>query len=207
MTKNKNKEETYSTLKRKHGIEKETDSFIEKFEELNKKAEDFTQKHFKSKLDEVQIQIINNKLPGVIYFIMMTADDRLEQNQRWRKFNIDLFQNWQYKISQILEDEYLTDYLDINKEQWNNKTNQLNRDLSKVKKTRAGYNKDLEFVLRPVFIMLKGFKVSQTDQINFIYNLFKNFGHIEYGGLLEHGTQDRIRKMQENAIHSLKLDL
>ena len=207
MTKKQIKEETYSTLKIKHGIEKETDSFIENFNELNKKAEDFTHKHFKSKLDEVQIQIIINKLPGVIYFIMMIADDRLDQNQRWRKFNIDLYQNWQYKISQILEDEYLTDYLDIDKEQWNNKTNQLNKDLSKVKKTRAGYNKDLEFVLRPIFIMLKGFKVNQTDQINFVYNLFKKFGNIEYGGILEHGTQDRIRKMQENAINSLKIDL
>ena len=41
-----------------------------------------------------------------------------------------------------------------------------------IKKTRSGYNKDLEFVLKPVFIMLKGFQVSQKDQINFIYDLF-----------------------------------
>ena len=52
-----------------------------------------------------------------------------------------------------------------------------------------------------------GFHVSQKDQVNFIYSLFKEFGHKEYGGFLEKGTRDRIRNMQENAINSLKIDL
>ena len=207
MTKKQIKEETYSTLKKKHGIEKETDAFIENFKELSEKAENSTQKYFKGKLDRVQMQIIINKVPGVIYFIMMTANDRLEQSQRWREFHMELYKNWEYKISQILNDEYLTDYLGIDKEKWENKTNQLNIDLDNIKKTRSGYNKDLEFVLKPVFIMLKGFQVSQKDQINFIYDLFKEFGHKEYGGFLEKGTRDRIRNMQENAINSLKIDL
>jgi hypothetical protein len=207
MTKKQIKEETYSTLKKKHGIEKETDAFTEHFEELSEKAESSTRKYFKNRLDRVQMQIIINKVPGVIYFIMMTANDRLEQSQRWREFHIDLYKNWKYKISQILNDEYLTDILGINREKWKNKKDQLNIDLKHSKKTRAGYNKDLEFVLRPVFIMLKGFQVSQRDQINFIYALFKEFGHKEYGGYLEKGTRDRIRNMQENAINSLKIDL
>ena len=50
-------------------------------------------------------------------------------------------------------------------------------DLKYIKKSRSGYNKDLEFVLKLVFMMLKGFHVRQEDQINFIYSLFKEFGH------------------------------
>jgi len=49
--------------------------------------------------------------------------------------------------------------------------------------------------------------LSQKDQINFIYLLFKEFGHKEYGGLLKKGTRDRIRNMQENAINSLKINM
>ena len=207
MTKKQIKEETYLTLKEKHGIEKETDTFIEKFEELTEKAEFSARKYFKSKLDRAQMQIIINKVPGVIYFIMMTANDRLEQSQRWREFHIELYKNWKYKINQILNDGYLTDYLGVDREKWENKTDQLNIDLDNIKKTRSGYNKDLEFVLKPVFILLKGFQVSQNDQINFIYDLLKEFGHKEYGGFLEKGTQDRIRNMQENAINSLKIDM
>ena len=207
MTKKQIKEETYLTLKEKHGIEKETDTFIEKFEELSEKAEFSTRKYFKNKLDRVQIQIIINKAPGVIYFIMMTANDRLEQSQRWREFSLELYKNWEYKVSQILRDDYLTEFLGIDREKWENKKDQLNMDLKHIKKTRSGYNKDLEFVLRPVFIMLKGFHVSQKDQINFIYSLFKEFGHKEYGGFLKKGTRDRIRNMQENAINSLKIDM
>ena len=56
-------------------------------------------------------------------------------------------------------------------------------DLKYIKKSRSGYNKDLEFVLKLVFMMLKGFHVRQEDQINFIYSLFKEFGHKEYGAV------------------------
>ena len=187
-----------------HGIEKETDSFKKSFEKLNEKAESVTKEHFKDKLDRAQIEIIINKVPGVIFFIMMTSDDRIEQSQRWRRFNIDLYENWSNKINQILEDEYLTDFLSIDRESWNMKTSQLERDLKNVKKTRSGYNKDLEYTLRPLFIMLKGFKIGQKEQIDFIYKLFKEFGHKGYGGLLASGNKERIRKMQENAIKSLK---
>ena len=167
MKKYNYKEETYSTIKVRYGIERETDSFKNNFEELNEKAELVTRQHFKNKLDRAQIQIIINKVPAIIYFIMMTADDRLEQSQRWRKFNIDLYENWSNKINQILEDEYLTDFLSIDRESWNKKTSRLERDLKNVKKTRAGYNKDLEYTLRPLFIMLKGFKIKQKEQIDF----------------------------------------
>jgi hypothetical protein len=204
LKKYNSKEETYSTIKVRYGIERETDSFKNNFEELNEKAELVTRQHFKNKLDGVQIQIIINKVPAIIYFIMMTADDRLEQSQRWRKFNIDLYENWSNKINQILEDEYLTDFLSIDRESWNMKTSQLERDLKNVKKTRAGYNKDLEYTLKPLFIMLKGFKIGQKEQIDFIYKLFKKFAHKGYGGLLASGNKERIRKMQENAIKSLK---
>ena len=121
MTKKQIKEETYSTLKKKHRIEKETDSFIENFEELSEKAEFSIRKYFKNKLDRVQMQIIINKTPGVIYFIMMTANDRLEQSQRWREFSLELYKNWEYKVSQILRDDYLTEFLGIDREKWENK--------------------------------------------------------------------------------------
>ena len=42
------------------------------------------------------------------------------------------------------------------------------------------------------------------NQINFIYSLFKEFGHKDHGGFLEKDLF--IRNMQENAINSLKID-
>ena len=81
MTKKQINEETYSTLKIRYGIEKETDSFIEDFEELKKKAEDFTQKHFKSKLDEVQIQIIIILDLHLAFLIYLKLQDILFQKK------------------------------------------------------------------------------------------------------------------------------
>ena len=101
MKKYNHKKETYSTIKTKYRVEKEIDSFKDTFEELNEKSELVTSNYFNEKLDRVQIEIIINKVPGIIYFIMMTADDRLEQSQRWRRFNIDLNENWSNKINQI----------------------------------------------------------------------------------------------------------
>ena len=52
---------------------------------------------------------------------MMTANDRLEQSQRWREFSLELYKNWEYKVSQILRDDYLTEFLGIDREKWENK--------------------------------------------------------------------------------------
>lgn len=203
----KTQTETYSTLKKKYNIENETDSFLDQIEELTKKAEIYTQDFFQDKLDRSQIQVLINKLPAVLFFIEMKAEDRLEQNQRWRKFSKSLNENWLRKISDILEDDDLIKFLHIKVDDWKKKEHQLKADISALKKKRSGYNKDLEFVLIPIFIFLKGFKVSQSDQVQFIHFLFKNLGHKEYGGVLERGTLERIRKMQERAINSLKFYL
>jgi hypothetical protein len=203
----KTNSETYSTLKKKYNIENETDSFLDQIEELTKKAETHIKDFFYGKLDRAQTQVLINKLPAVLFFIEMKADDRLEQNQRWRKFSKRLNENWLRKISDILEDDHLIEFLHIKVEDWKKKQHQLKSDISALKKQRSGYNKDLEFVLKPIFILLKGFKVTQSDQVQFIHFLFKNLGHKEYGGVLERGTLERIRKMQERAINALKLDL
>ena len=59
---------------------------------------------------------------------------RLEQSQRWREIHIELYKNWKYKINQILNDGYLTDYLGVDREKWENKKDQLNIDLDNIKK-------------------------------------------------------------------------
>ena len=50
MLKKQIKDETRFNSKDKAWNEKETDSFIEDFKELNKKAEDFTHRHFKKQI-------------------------------------------------------------------------------------------------------------------------------------------------------------
>ena len=208
MSEKKIYQETWKSLEKKYKTKGETESFSENVENLYELAEEFVEEYFPGKNpDRVQKIIISEKLPAVIFYLRKPIEERTDISKRWKEFYRDLYKVWSFKVEGILKDDYLIEYLGLDKNLLIKKKEDLKSFKETNKGLRAGYNKDLEYALIPIFSQLTGFKIKQKNQIEFIYNLFKKFAPEGYGGILQSGNRERIRKMQENAIRVVKDNL
>lgn len=70
---------------------------------------------------------------------------------------------------------------------------------------RTGYNKRPYYHLGRIFYLLNWMGIGQTKQINLIYDIFSKLEIEDYGkGIHVNVQKDRIRKIQEKAIHNSK---